>query len=131
MAVDREERSTDRQLATFDVDSLDHAAQRNFAEDFAQLFAALGHPLRVQAVAYLAGRPGGGAYVSDVVAALRRAQSTVSHHLKVLVDAGVVTAEARGTWIWYSLAWPRLADLSERLLELGGSSPQIAGGAAT
>lgn len=58
---------------------------------------------------FLAGTPHGGAYVTDVVARLRRAQSTVSHHLKVLVEAGVLSAEPHGPWSWYRTAWPHSA----------------------
>jgi ArsR family transcriptional regulator len=93
----------------------------------ARIYAALGHPLRLRAVMFLAGRPRGGAYVSEVVTHLRRAQSTVSHHLKVLVDAGVLDAESHGQWGWYRLVPGRLAELREHLLLFSGMSPEPSG----
>jgi ArsR family transcriptional regulator len=95
--------------------------------DAAQVYAALGHPLRLRTVMFLAGRPHGGAYVSDVVAHLRRAQSTVSHHLKVLVEAGVLKTESHGPWGWYRLVPERVAELGEHLATFAQSPPAPAG----
>jgi ArsR family transcriptional regulator len=95
--------------------------------DAAQIYAALGHPLRLRAVMFLAGTPHGGAYVTDVVDHLRRAQSTVSHHLKVLVEAGVLSAESRGPWGWYRLVPDRLAALGEHLATFTQTTPAAAG----
>ncbi|MGH9107374.1 MAG: ArsR/SmtB family transcription factor [Acidimicrobiales bacterium] len=78
---------------------------------------ALGHPLRVSLVAFLCSAPRGGAYVCELVAYLQRAQPTVSHHLKVLVRAGVVKCEPRGTWAWYQVVPERLAQLSQQLAD--------------
>lgn len=97
------------------------------AGDAARLYAALGHPLRLRAVMFLAGRPHQGAYVSDVVAHLRRAQSTISHHLKVLVEAGVLESESHGPWGWYRLVPDRLAQLGEHLATLTQKPPVITG----
>ncbi len=91
----------------------------------ARLYAALGHSLRLQAVLFLASQPRGGAYVSDVVAYLQRAQSTVSHHLKVLVDAGVLATEPHGNWGWYQVVPTRLSQLSEHLSLFGTSVPAL------
>jgi ArsR family transcriptional regulator len=76
---------------------------------------------------FLAGRPLGGAYVSDVVAHVHRAQSTVSHHLKVLADAGLLTTEPHGPWSWYRLAPAKLAELGEHLSILGAPTPALGG----
>ena len=66
-------------------------------DQVASLCRALGHPLRVRLVAVLSGAPHGGAYVSELASHLKRAQSTVSHHLSVLAQAGIVTGEQHGT----------------------------------
>lgn len=94
----------------------------------ARLYAALGHSLRLQAMIFLAAQPSGGAYVSDVVTHLSRAQSTVSHHLKVLVDAGVLATEPHGQWSWYQVVPNRLAELREHLSVFDATTPVLATG---
>jgi ArsR family transcriptional regulator len=91
----------------------------------AEVYAALGHPLRLQMVTYLASRPPGGAYVGELVTHLRRAQSTVGHHLKVLCDAGVLIGEAHGRWTWYRVAPQRIVELSEHLSMLIMTNPAL------
>jgi ArsR family transcriptional regulator, arsenate/arsenite/antimonite-responsive transcriptional repressor len=96
--------------------------------DAVQVYAALGHPLRLRAVMFLASRPGRGAYAGDLVAHLRRAQSTVSHHLKVLVEAGLVSIETRGSWGWYALVPARFYEFGEHLSRLSATAPVISAG---
>ncbi|GAC1503816.1 MAG: hypothetical protein NVS1B14_09400 [Vulcanimicrobiaceae bacterium] len=75
-------------------------------EDFeagATLFKALADPHRSAILAALAHAPGP-ICVCDFVEGLPLNQPTVSHHLKVLRDAELVTTERRGTWVYYSLA---------------------------
>jgi ArsR family transcriptional regulator len=69
----------------------------------AALFKALADPARVAILATLA-RAEHEVCVCDFTAGLELNQSTVSHHLKLLKDAGLVTSERRGTWGYYSLA---------------------------
>lgn len=90
-------------------------------------FAALAHPLRAHLVALLCSAPLGGAYVCELVAHLNRAQSTVSHHLKVLVEAGIVKCEQRGTWAWYQVVPEKLAQLSEGLVALAATPVAFSG----
>jgi ArsR family transcriptional regulator len=71
--------------------------------DEATLFKALGDPARVAILATLA-RTDHEMCVCDFTAGLDVNQSTVSHHLKLLKDAGLVTSVRRGTWGYYSLA---------------------------
>ena len=52
----------------------------------------------------LAEAPGGEVCACDFVGPVERSQPTVSHHLKVLTEAGLVEGERRGRWIWYRLA---------------------------
>ena len=59
----------------------------------------------------LAAAPEGEVCVCDFVGPLGKSQPTVSHHLKVLSEAGLVHGDRRGKWVWYSLNRARLADL--------------------
>lgn len=74
------------------------------------LFKALADPHRLTMLATLA-RAGDEVCVCDFTDALPLEQPTVSHHLKILRDAGLVTGERRGTWVYYRLA----ADARERI----------------
>ena len=78
------------------------------ASDLAATFKALSDPTRVAIVNRLAAHE---CCVCDLTAAFELSQPTVSHHLRVLRDAGLVTAERRGTWGFYRLA----PDVVERL----------------
>jgi ArsR family transcriptional regulator len=84
--------------------------------DEAMLFKALGDPARVAILATLA-RTDHEVCVCDFTSGLGLNQSTVSHHLKLLKDAGLVTSVRRGTWGYYSLA----PDASARLAAALGS----------
>jgi ArsR family transcriptional regulator, arsenate/arsenite/antimonite-responsive transcriptional repressor len=80
----------------------------------ASLFKALADPHRVRIVNLLAA-VGREVCVCDLVEPLGIAQPTVSHHLRKLVDAGLLTREQRGTWAYYALdrhAMRRLADVA-------------------
>lgn len=74
-------------------------------------FAALADPVRLRLLSLIAAEPRNGVCVCDLVAQVDRSQPTVSHHLKVLRDAGLVTSEKRGTWAWYHIERTRLAEL--------------------
>ena len=70
------------------------------AEIWASIFKALGHPVRVQMLDILS-RHGGQVCVCDLESQFELSQPTISHHLKVLRQAGLVAAEQRGQWIFY------------------------------
>jgi ArsR family transcriptional regulator len=78
------------------VDPLDRAAEAN-------LFKALGDPHRLTILATLA-RADDEVCVCDFTSGLPLNQPTVSHHLKILRDSGLVSGERRGTWVYYRLA---------------------------
>ncbi len=78
--------------------------------DLATGFKALGDPHRV-AILHLLAAAGQPVCVVDVERHIDLAQSTISHHLKTLVDAGVIARERRGKWSYYSIINQRLADL--------------------
>ena len=66
-------------------------------------FAALGDPVRLRLVSLLANAEGGAVCVCDLTEPVHRSQGTVSHHLKVLSRAGLVTSEKRGRNVWYTV----------------------------
>jgi ArsR family transcriptional regulator, arsenate/arsenite/antimonite-responsive transcriptional repressor len=57
--------------------------------------------------------------VCEFVEPLGKSQPTISHHLKILSDAGLVHGDRRGKWVWYSLDRERLADLMSALQPVG------------
>lgn len=76
---------------------------------------ALADPVRLRLLSLVAGQPGGEACACELVDVLGRSQPTVSHHLKVLHEAGLLERERRGTWIFYRVAPARLAELQRAL----------------
>lgn len=74
------------------------------AERLARIFKALGDPTRVRLVSLIAAHAGAEACVCELTEPVGLTQPTVSHHLKQLVDAGLLTREQRGRWSYYRLA---------------------------
>ena len=81
------------------------------ATELAGGFSALADPVRLRLLSILAAAPGGEVCVCDFVEPLARSQPTVSHHLKILSEAGLVRGDRRGKWVWYSLNRDRLSEL--------------------
>jgi ArsR family transcriptional regulator len=67
----------------------------------AQAFKALGDPIRLQLMSMIASAPGGEICVCDLTPAFTLSGTTISHHLKVLREAGLVDAERRASWVYY------------------------------
>jgi ArsR family transcriptional regulator len=78
------------------------------AEASAALLKALANPVRLQLLSFIRESENAEACVCDLTPAVELSQPTVSHHLKVLADAGLVTREKRGTWAWFRLVPERL-----------------------
>ena len=74
-------------------------------------FAVLADPVRLRLLSLLVSAPAGEACVCDLVEPVRRSQPTVSHHLKVLAEAGLIVGEKRGRWAWYRAVPDRLVQL--------------------
>ena len=81
------------------------------ASRLARGFQALADPVRLRVLSMLADAPSGEVCVCEFVGPLGKSQPTVSHHLKILVEAGLVHGERRGKWVWYSLDRSRLTEL--------------------
>lgn len=71
------------------------------AEELAAMFKALADPARLRLLSMVASAPDGEVCACDLVEPSGRSQPTVSHHMSLLVDAGLLTREKRGKWAWY------------------------------
>ena len=78
------------------------------AEVLARSFAALSDPIRLRLLSFIASADADEVCACDLIEPSGRSQPTVSHHMKILIDAGLVTREKRGLWVWYRLVPSRL-----------------------
>ncbi|MDQ1439405.1 MAG: ArsR family transcriptional regulator, arsenate/arsenite/antimonite-responsive transcriptional [Acidimicrobiaceae bacterium] len=85
------------------------------AEDLAAAFKVLADPVRLRLLSMIANASTGEACVCDLTEPLGRSQPTISHHLSVLVDAGLVEREKRGKWAYFRAVPERLAVLRDAL----------------
>jgi ArsR family transcriptional regulator, arsenate/arsenite/antimonite-responsive transcriptional repressor len=85
------------------------------AGELAGLFKVLADPARLRLLSMVATADAGEACACDLVEPLGRSQPTVSHHLSLLVDAGLLTREKRGRWAWYQIVPERLSMLRDVL----------------
>jgi ArsR family transcriptional regulator len=90
------------------------------AEDLSRMFKALGDPVRLRLLSMITSAAGGEICVCDLTPAFDLSGPTISHHLKVLREAGLVDADRRGTWVYYS---PRPANLRQLAALLDTASP--------
>lgn len=90
---------------------------RNLADDF----KVLSDPVRLRLLSLIASVPEGEVCACDLNDPLERSQATVSHHLSVLVKAGLITREQRGKWAWFAIASDR-ADFVRSVL---GGDPVV------
>lgn len=86
------------------------------AEDLAAVFRALADPARLRVLSFLAAQPDGEACVCHLIDPTGLSQPTVSHHLKVLHDVGLVDRERRGTWVYYRLLPERMRAVRNALV---------------
>jgi ArsR family transcriptional regulator len=92
------------------------------ANDLARVFKALADPVRLRLLSLIGARDGGEACVCDLTVAFDLTQPTISHHLKVLREAGLISSERRGTWVYYRV----VPDAVERLGGLFSPATQAA-----
>jgi ArsR family transcriptional regulator, arsenate/arsenite/antimonite-responsive transcriptional repressor len=81
------------------------------AAELAGGFSALGDPVRLRLLSMLAAAPEGEICVCELIEPIGKSQGTISHHLKILGEAGLVHGDRRGKWVWYSLDRERLTTL--------------------
>jgi ArsR family transcriptional regulator len=87
------------------------------AEQLARTFKALGDPTRVRLLSLIAAADGAEACICDLTGPVGLSQPTVSHHMKALVEAGLVTREQRGKWAYYAVVRGALDRLAAVLTE--------------
>ncbi|MER7012488.1 metalloregulator ArsR/SmtB family transcription factor [Saccharopolyspora sp. NPDC000359] len=89
--------------------------------DLARVFKAIGEPVRLRLLSLIASHAGGEACVCDLTGAFDLSGPTISHHLKVLREAGVIEGERRGTWIYYRVRLETLRAVSSVLVPAGSA----------
>lgn len=92
------------------------------AETLAKVFKALGDPVRLRLLSMIASRAGGEVCVCDLTPGFELSQPTISHHLKLLKQAGLIDSERRGTWVYYRLL-PEMTDRLAAILTRSAGQP--------
>lgn len=90
------------------------------AADWAAVFKALGDPVRLRLFSLIASHADGEACVCDLTGEFDVGQPTISHHLKVLREAGLLTSERRASWVYYRVVPQVLSALNGLLAVSGG-----------
>jgi ArsR family transcriptional regulator, arsenate/arsenite/antimonite-responsive transcriptional repressor len=83
----------------------------------AEQLSALGHPVRLSILRFVVQSGGGGAAAGEIQNHVDMAASTLSHHLKRLVEAGLLSTRNEGTFHYYTAAYPALRALTDYLWE--------------
>lgn len=97
------------------VPLLDAPLAESDAQQMAQVFKALGDPARLRLLSLIAAQPEGEACNCDLVEPLGLSQPTVSHHLRVLHDTGLLARQRRGQWVYYRIQPEQLAAVRSAL----------------
>ncbi|OBS01332.1 transcriptional regulator [Mycobacterium gordonae] len=92
------------------------------AVEMAKKLKALADPVRLRLFSAIASHSGGEACVCDISGGIDVSQPTVSHHLKVLRDAGLLTSERRASWVYYAVVPEALSEIAA-LLDLTPALP--------
>ncbi|HEX8498895.1 MAG TPA: metalloregulator ArsR/SmtB family transcription factor [Actinomycetales bacterium] len=103
---------------------------QDWAGDLARMFKALGDPVRLRLLSMVASSASGEACVCDLTASFELSQPTISHHLKVLREAGLLDCERRGTWVYYRVVPGALAQLAAVLAPAAAATTPQAGALA-
>lgn len=98
----------------------------DWAADLARMFKALGDPVRLRMLSLIASHQGGESCVCDISPGFDLSQPTISHHLRVLREAGLLDCERRGTWVYYRVVPSTLEQLSAVLATESGVLPASA-----
>jgi ArsR family transcriptional regulator len=102
------------------------ALSQDWAAELARMFKALGDPVRLRLLSLVANGDSGEACVCDLTAPFELSQPTISHHLRVLREAGLLECERRGTWVYYRVVPGALAQLAAALAPPAAASADVA-----
>ena len=86
------------------------------SHELSRVFKAMGDPVRLRLLSLIASHEGGEACVCDLTGVFDLTGPTISHHLRVLREAGLITGERRGTWVYYRVRPELLGRLSDVLV---------------
>lgn len=89
--------------------------KRADADQLAGLLKAFADPARLRLLSLIQSAPQGEVSASDLIAPLQLSQPTVSHHLRVLTEAGLIEREKRGVWAYYRLVPSKIAAVADLL----------------
>ena len=96
------------------------------AEELAPLFKAVADPVRLRLLSLIACHDGGESCVCDLLAAFDMTAPSVSYHLKILREAGLISSERRGTWVYYRVN----PDVMARMSAVLAPQPAVTAGQA-
>ena len=82
------------------------------AGELAALFKAVADPVRLRLLSLIACHPGGESCVCDLTGAFDMTAPSISYHLKILREAGLISSERRGTWVYYRVMPQVMARMS-------------------
>jgi ArsR family transcriptional regulator len=105
--------TTEKAAAGFCCAPLSSALNESEATELAQAFAALADPVRLRLLSLIASADE--VCACDLTGPVERSQPTVSHHTKVLAEAGLITGEKRGRWVYWRVVPERVAALRSSL----------------
>jgi ArsR family transcriptional regulator len=94
---------------------LAEAIDANEADELAQAFKLLSDPIRLRILSLVANAPGGELCACELPGITGRSQPTVSHHLSLLTEAGLISRRQRGKWAWFRVERDRMAVLRDAL----------------
>lgn len=97
------------------------------ADNFARMFKAVGDPVRLRLLSMIASARAGEVCVNDLTGEFELSGPTISHHLKVLREAGLVDSDRRGTWVYYRLIPAALAVMGA-VLDVSSVISNVTGG---
>jgi ArsR family transcriptional regulator len=106
---------------------IEQALTEPAAVDLAKGFKALGDPVRLRLLSLIAAHAGAEVCVCDLTDAFDVKGPTISHHLKVLREAGLIDCQRRGTWVYYWLIPSALTPLAQ-LLDTSDQSADVSSG---
>ena len=107
-------------LGITDVTKRGTAMGAGAADDLALTMKAIADPTRLRLLSFIATSPGAEACVCDLTAPVGLSQPTVSHHLRILTDAGFLEREKRGTWAYFRLQPQALGRAAAAIASIGG-----------